>query len=192
MSAGDALERARSGDRAALEQLLARIRRPLQSAVRREIGPVMRPHADSSDILQSTYLQVLSSLPSFRGKSEGEFAAWVFRILERTVRQRWRRVLAGRRDARREEAADPGAVSAAQATPSSEVAAAEELVLVARAMARLSPDHVRILTLHMDPEQTHAQSGAVMGRSAGACRVLLARARAALVIELGKPRSDDE
>jgi DNA-directed RNA polymerase specialized sigma24 family protein len=75
-----------------------------------------------------------------------------------------------------------------QATPSTEAAWTEEILLIGQAMQRLPEDYLRILCLHMKPDQDHQRTARLMNRSEGASRVLLARARAALLVELDRLR----
>ncbi len=180
------LDRARSGDRAALEELLDRVRDRVESALRHRVGPQMRRRVEPSDILQSTYLRVVTTVPDFRGTSEREFSAWVLRILDRTLRKRLRFHGAQRRDLGREGGADAREIPQAGGTPSSAAVVSEELVRIAQAMNRLPKDYARILMLHMEPDQTHENTARILGRSVGASRVLLARARAALASQMAQ------
>ena len=180
------IKRARAGDSDALEELLHLTGQRLERSVRARLGPGLRSKIASSDILQSTYLKVVEALPRFEGDTEDDFTAWATRILENTIRNRARYHRAGKRDAHRETSRDVREVNVAakDKTPSSAIALGEELSRIGRAMQDLAPDYVRVLTLHMDPEQTHRETARLMGRTEGATRVLLARARAALLVAL--------
>ena len=181
-------ERARAGDHGALEELLDSVQDRLEAVARAGLGARLREKVHASDILQSTYVQVLKSIPGFRGASEEEFAEWVVRILQRTIRNRARYFRAGRRDQGREGARDADTVPDQAPDPSGMASLSEELILIGRAMSTLSKDYRRILTLHLDPHQTHQRTAEIMGRSEGASRVLLARARAALLIAMDRER----
>ncbi|MEM7202172.1 MAG: RNA polymerase sigma factor [Planctomycetota bacterium] len=178
------LQRARLGDRAALADLLREVRPRLHLAARAGLGERMRGRLHASDIVQSTYVRVLSHVTEFHGSTRQEFAAWVFRILERTIKERLRFFEAARRARARESSSTTEHLLAPSTSPSSDAAFADELVLLARAMDQLPKDYARILTLHMDPHQTHSKTARTLQRSEGACRVMLARARAALLVEL--------
>src|ERR1051326_854799 len=68
------LQAGRTGDRAALEQLLALHKRSLYALCRGILG-----HADDAeDATQETFLRALRGLPGFRG--EASFRTWLLRI----------------------------------------------------------------------------------------------------------------
>lgn len=183
----DLFDRARAGDRDALGELLELVRHRLEVKVHNELSPRLRQRVGSADMLQSVYLQVVTSVSSFRGGCYREFAAWVMRVLRHTIADQARSMLSRRRDPSQEEPvlddlADPAP------SPVSELISSEDLTRIARAMARLPRDYLRILRLHMEPSRTHGQTAELLGRSEGASRVLLARARARLAAELRRSR----
>jgi len=68
------LRAGRAGDRAALEQLLARHKRPLLALCYGMLG-----HAeDAEDAVGETFLRALHALPRFRG--DAAFRTWLYRI----------------------------------------------------------------------------------------------------------------
>ena len=182
----DLLERLHAGDTQALAVLLERNQARLEAQAKRHMGPHLRGRVRPSDILQSTYLRVLNSLPGFQGTTDEEFSHWVGRILQHTVATRLRYHSAAKRELDREQPVDVAELDPEDPRhhPSTAASYSEELLRIARAMQALPKDYVRILTLHMDPDQTHERTAALLGRSEGACRVLLARARAALMVRL--------
>ena len=62
----------------------------------------------------------------------------------------------------------------------------EELVRIARAMRELPVDQQRILQIVALRGGTHAEAARQLQRSEGACRILLARARAALTVAIAR------
>lgn len=76
------LERARSGDARAFEQLAREIERPLYRHAARMLG-----HDDAEDAVQDALLSAWKSLASFEGTS---FRAWVFRIVTNRALDRLR------------------------------------------------------------------------------------------------------
>src|SRR5207247_6557285 len=81
--ASDALlDRARSGDAPAFEQLALQIERPLYRHAARMLG-----HDDAEDAVQDALLSAWKSLGSFEGTS---FRAWVFRIVTNRALDRLR------------------------------------------------------------------------------------------------------
>jgi RNA polymerase sigma-70 factor, ECF subfamily len=76
------LDRARSGDARAFEQLALEIERPLYRHAARMLG-----HDDAEDCVQDALLSAWKSLASFEGTS---FRAWVFRIVTNRALDRLR------------------------------------------------------------------------------------------------------
>jgi RNA polymerase sigma factor (sigma-70 family) len=60
----------------------------------------------------------------------------------------------------------------------------EDRLAVRDAMCRLEADHARVIELSVFEELTHREIAAEMGRTEGACRMLLLRARTALAVAL--------
>jgi len=69
------VERAKRGDVAAFEQLIAQYQRPVYNTAFRLTGN----HEDASDVAQEAFVKVYTSLPDFRGDSS--FKTWLFRIV---------------------------------------------------------------------------------------------------------------
>ena len=65
----------------------------------------------------------------------------------------------------------------------------EALLRMAKALRRLPLDQRRILQLVGLRGCSHAEAARLLGRSEGACRVLLARARAALLVTMARQAS---
>lgn len=68
------VERARAGERAAFDQLVARYQRRLLRLVLR----LLRDPAEAEDVVQETFLKAYRALPRFRG--EAAFFTWLYRI----------------------------------------------------------------------------------------------------------------
>jgi len=71
---GELVERARAGDREAVDVLLQRYQRRLLGVV---VGMVRNPD-DAREIIQETFVRVFRSLDSFKGDSS--FYTWLYRI----------------------------------------------------------------------------------------------------------------
>ena len=68
------VERARAGERAAFDLLVARYQRRLLRLVLR----LLRDPAEAEDVVQETFLKAFRALPRFRG--EAAFYTWLYRI----------------------------------------------------------------------------------------------------------------
>jgi RNA polymerase sigma-70 factor (ECF subfamily) len=141
---------------------------------------------DPSDLVQETLLKAHQRFGQFRGMTEPELASWLRQILARTVADLVRRHGAAARQLTRQQSleamADGSALAidglmAASGTSPSEAAERRELgVLLADALAELSPDHREVILLRNLQELDWEQVAAKMGRSADAVRMLWARA----------------
>lgn len=191
---GELLARARAGDEAALEQLLAQTEARLRRCVDRKLGPRLRASLRRSDVLQNCYLAMLDALPGFAGSSPDEFVAWVAQMIENDIRRQHRWFGAGKRRAPSRTSQRnllAGILLPPVATPSAEAVRVEERDAVRRALARLEPDYIEVIELSVFEDLPHREVAARLGRSEGACRMLLLRARAALAVELERLANGD-
>lgn len=174
-----------------LARLVASATPVLRKAAPRLMGDVLRRRYRTSDLVQSALVEAIASLPSFRGTRESEFVGWTLRIMERNALDRQRRLLARKRRVDREHGEGDGffrlqELAGDSVSPSQVAIDREGLVRIARAMRRLPADHRRILQIVALRGGTHADAARQLARSEGACRILLARARAALVVALAR------
>ena len=98
------LQRARAGDRDALEMLLAPHLPRLHTYLQRRTGARFRARESAEDLLQSTCREVLQDLQAFDDHGEGEdaFARWLYATAARKIVDRQRFHGRQRRDAGRE------------------------------------------------------------------------------------------
>ncbi len=68
------LRRARAGDREALDQALQMIKSPLELAARHSLRGQLRGHMDTSDVVQTTYVDILRAIGQFKGNDAESFA----------------------------------------------------------------------------------------------------------------------
>lgn len=180
-------EHAALGDREALEQLLRRYLPQLHAYVHVRLGPHLRQHESSLDVVQS----VCSELVNFRGRfdfdSEDRFRAWLFTAALNKLRDHHRHLHRGKRDVGRLRPATDLEVATAVAhmlTPSQEAIGNETAVAVGEALAALSEEHREVITLTRIVRLPHSVAAEVLSRSEAATRQLLARAMVQLVREL--------
>jgi len=166
--------RARAGDGAAVEEVLAAIAPAVYRYGRRMCGSAH----EADDVLQDTLLNVALHLDDFEGRAA--FSSWVFALC-RSACARRRRGLKNRPPLAVDEApeaCDPG--------PSPEALAAEREVLgaVLAALDRLSPEAREVLLLRDVEGLTAPEAAAALEISIDALKSRLHRARTALRREL--------
>lgn len=71
--------------------------------VRKALYGQIGKRIDESDVIQSTWLDILRNFEQFRGTTENEFFAWLKTCLENNVKNVLRDNMAGKRDFRREQ-----------------------------------------------------------------------------------------
>lgn len=167
------VDRARQGDRAALDQLVRRH----QPEVARLLWRFARCHADLDDLVQDVFLRVVRALPRWRPQQP--FAHWIRRVTVNVGRDHCRREAV-----RRRWLAEPAAQSSDAALPAAEAvepsadpaarAAAEEVKTL---LSRLPPDDRTLLTLHHLEGWDFATIGRHLGWSAPVTKLRAFRAR---------------
>jgi RNA polymerase sigma-70 factor (ECF subfamily) len=164
------IERAKAGDRGAMEALLAE----LAPQVHRFGLRMCRNATDADDVLQDTLLQIAQHLPEFEGRSA--ISSWVF-TLARTACARRRRGLKNQpqasADALPERSDDAPAPDAVLET--SQLAAA-----LSAALDRLSDEHREVIVLRDIEGLTAPEAAQVLGIGVDALKSRLHRARSAL------------
>ena len=164
------VERAKRGDSAALEQVLAEV----APAVRRfGVRMCKNPH-DADDVLQDTLLSIATHLPEFEGRSS--LLSWVF-TLTRTACARRRRGLKNR-----PPVADDAAHERRDDAPSPEaqVASREIADALERALDSLADEQREVILLRDVEGLTASEAADVLGISVDALKSRLHRARGAL------------
>jgi RNA polymerase sigma-70 factor (ECF subfamily) len=137
---------------------LARFREYLALLARLQLPPRLRSKLDSSDIVQQTLLKATQNLGQFRGQSDGEWAAWLRRILTNTLVDAVRQFKGPKHDVRLERSLEASiadssarlnALLAGSATsPSQQLLKEERLVRLAAALAELPEDQRAALEMH--------------------------------------------
>jgi RNA polymerase sigma-70 factor, ECF subfamily len=185
----------RGGDPAAGDTLLQHYEPWLRLLARLQLESRFRSKFDPSDVVQQAMLEAVRAFPKFRGRTEGEFTAWLRQILSHALAHEIRRYAGtAKRDVAREVPLEQeltqtsqrlGDVLAATGTsPSQQVAKRERAVLLADVLERLPEDFREVIILRNLEGLPHEEVARRMGRSPGAVRMLWVRALAQLREEL--------
>ena len=185
------IERARAGDRGALEALVVAHLLALRAFVRVQAGRDLREQESCSDLVQSACREVLEDLSGFEYRDEAAFRRWLYRAAERKVLDRARFLHRDRRDVRREQAAPDGDAAlldcyATFCTPSQAAIAREEEERIERAMDELPAGYREVLRLRHVVGLANAEIAEEIGRTPEYARMVLARARHKLELLLAR------
>jgi RNA polymerase sigma-70 factor (ECF subfamily) len=180
------LRAARAGSPEALDRLYAQVAGRLLGFIRVRMGPSLRTRLESRDILQATLLRSFERADQFEGDTGSSLMAWLARIAENEIRDRADHAHRARRDVAREVPLEPEAAHVAAHVRSalSQAVLTEEAERIERALESLDPQHREVILLRKYQELGFREIAARMGRSEDACRMLLARAMAALTLAL--------
>ncbi len=183
--------RAAAGDEQALATLLSRHLPAVRAFVRAHMGPQLRAHESSSDLVQSVCRELLTHQERFQYPGEQQFLAWLYTTARRKISNRVRDLGRDKRDARREigglaesAMAELGAAYARVSSPSGRVLRAEEIARLEAAIDQLPDEQREVVTLAHLAGLSRAEIGAQMGKTEEAVRALLHRAKARLAILL--------
>lgn len=187
------IERCRQGDVRAREQLFEAYRPYLHLLAQGQLGRQLRAKCDASDLVQQTLLEAHRDFGGFKGNLEVELLAWLRRILAHNVFNEARRYAARQRDTKREVSIEQVQTGLEQSSmtlgrclaangpsPSSIVAKDEAGVNLAVTLAKLPEDYRAVLVLRVIEGLSAEEVGELLGRTAGAVRMLQMRALAAL------------
>jgi RNA polymerase sigma-70 factor (ECF subfamily) len=184
-------QRAAAGDEQALATLLSRHLPAVRAFVRAHMGPQLRAHESSSDLVQSVCRELLTHQERFQYPGEQQFLAWLYTTARRKISNRVRDLGRDKRDARREigglaesAMAELGAAYARVSSPSGRALRAEEIARLEAAIDRLPEEQREVVTLAHIAGLSRAEIGAQMGKTEEAVRALLHRAKARLAILL--------
>jgi RNA polymerase sigma-70 factor (ECF subfamily) len=154
---------------------LERYRHYLSLLARLQLNARLQGKLDASDVVQQTLLQAHTKLDQFRGRSTGELAAWLRRILANTLAMARRSFSTEARDVARERAIEldleqsasrvESWLAAEQSTPSQQVSHAEQLVRLAESLVTLPDDQRRAVELHHLKGLTVAEVAEQLGKS---------------------------
>lgn len=184
------LRGAKEGDTESLGRLLETYQNYLKLLARAQLDDKVRGRISPSDVVQETMLEAHCDFAKFRGESDGEFFAWLRKILVNNMaRAVERHVLTAKRDVRREvsrvainASMDRSALKLeamlADHRPSAESDASlqEHLIRLADALAQLTPDYRDVIVMRHLEGIPFSEVAKRMDRTSGATRMLWLRA----------------
>ena len=134
-------------------EALEPFRRYLEVLARVHLDPRLRGKLDPADVVQQTLLRACAALPELRGQSPEVLAAWLRKILARTLADTVKHYHRDRRDVDLEHSLEAdldrsssglaGWLAADQTSPSLAAQRNEELLRLADALADLPEPHAR-------------------------------------------------
>jgi RNA polymerase sigma-70 factor (ECF subfamily) len=195
--AADLIERARAGDREALNSLLDQYRDRLRRMVEMRLDTRLQARLDASDVVQEAYVEVAERLEQYFRDPKLPFFLWLRLVVgERLMKLHRHHLGTQMRDAGREvslyRGALPAASSAALAaqllgrhtSPTQAVLRAERILRLQEALNALEPVDREVLSLRHFEELTAAETARVLGieESAAAKRYFRALKRLKAVL----------
>ena len=179
------LERARAGDRAAMESLVARYLPRLQRWASGRLPRWARDLADTQDLVQETLVQTFQRIEGFDSRGEGALQAYLRQAILNRIRDELRR--AKRRPLRTE--LDSQAEGNAR-SPLEEAIGQEAIERYEQALARLRPEDRELVVARIEMGHTYQEIADLLDRpTANAARMAAERAVIRLVKELGKTQA---
>ena len=181
---------AKAGDRDSLGRLLAAYQNYLHLLARTQLSQQVRSRVSPSDIVQETMLEAHCGFQNFAGNSDGEFFAWLRKILANNLsRAIEQHLLTAKRDVRREVTQQSIHASLDQSAlrleamladqrpqVESQASLQEDLIRLADALVQLPPDYRDVIVMRHFEDVSFAEIATRMNRSSGATRMLWLRA----------------
>jgi RNA polymerase sigma-70 factor (ECF subfamily) len=194
---GQLLREARGGRAEALGRLLDCFRPYLKLLARLHVAQRLQKELDSSDVVQETFLDAARDFAQFRGASEGEFVAWLKRLLAANIADAHRRFLGTQKRNVLQEAEVLQMLDQSSAmvdrrmlartdSPSSSAVRHEQAVRLAAALERLNPAYHDVILLHHFQGLQFQQVADKLGRSLHSVKNLWMRGLVALKRQMGE------
>jgi RNA polymerase sigma-70 factor (ECF subfamily) len=176
------LERARAGDRAALELLVARYLPRLQRWASGRLPRWARDLADTQDLVQETLLQTFQRIGRFDARGDGALQAYLRQAILNRIRDELRR--AKRRPPKTEVDSE---AEAHDRSPLEEAIGQEAMERYEQALASLRPEDRELVVARIELGYTYPEMAELLRKpTANAARMAAERAIIRLARELGK------
>jgi len=170
------LQSCRDGDLAARETLFSQWRPLLWLQARRLLGGNSDRKVDANDVVQEALTQAFRDLKQFRGSTEGEWVAWLRKLVQGQASKLRRHHSALQRDADRETPLDETCPVDGQPDPLTADIQRERAARLAQAIAELPEAMREVVVRRVFEQQPFEEVARDLDRSPGATRVLWTRA----------------
>jgi len=176
------LQRARDGSSEALNRIFHECGERLLALIRLRLGPELRRHIESRDILQDTLLRAFENFDDFRGSSNKTLMAWLAAIAGNQIRNQVEYFHRQRRDVKQTVPLDENLHVAATEVRSqvTRLNMNEEAMNVESALDSMDELHREVILMRNFEELTFAEIGERIGKGADASRMLYARSMVSL------------
>jgi RNA polymerase sigma factor (sigma-70 family) len=176
------LERARAGDREALESLIARYLPRLQRWASGRLPRWARDMADTQDLVQEALFQTFKRIERFESRGEGALQAYLRQAILNRIREELRRT--GRRPARSEL---DSAEEDEGRSPLEQAIGQEAIARYERALALLRPEDRELVVARIELGYTNREIAELLDKpTPNAARMATERAVVRLAKEMGK------
>ena len=176
------VQRARSGDRDALDRLFARSIPVLRRWASGRLPRWTRDLMDTDDLVQETVVRAVNRMGAFVPRHDGALQAYLRQAVMNRIRDEVRR-----------SARQPGSADLADdipdlnASPLEEVIGHEAVERYEAALARLKPEEREAIVVRIEMEGTYEQVAAALGKpSPDAARMAVSRALLRLAEEMSR------
>jgi len=174
------LERARAGDRSALDALMARHLPRLRRWASGRLPRWARDMADTPDLVQDTLLQTFKQIDHFEPRGEGALQAYLRQSVMNRIRDEFRKAARRPSSATLDTHAPHGGPS-----PLDEAIGSEAVERYEAALQRLRADDREAIIARIEMGFTHDEVAKLLGKpSANAARMAVERALVRLAAEM--------
>lgn len=171
-------------DESALERLLEQHLEFVRALARQKLGPRLREHLESMDVVQEVAMEVLRNGPRFVVSDAGHLRGLLARLVENRIRDRARQLRAAKRDVEREDARASIDLSSGGQGPGTVVAESERRELVRLGVELLEEDDRQVVWLHQIEERPMAEVAELLGLKATTAHMRYQRAVPRLALKL--------
>jgi RNA polymerase sigma-70 factor (ECF subfamily) len=180
----DLVERAKTGDSAALNDLFARHLPSLRRWASGRLPRWTRDVMDTDDLVQETVVRAVKRMDRFESRHEGALQAYLRQAVVNRIRDEVRRA----KRAPVSEVLDDNAAGVA-ASPLEDAIGAEALQRYEAALARLRPEEREAIVARVEMDGSYADVARALGKpSADAARMAVTRALLRLAEEMSHER----